>query len=281
MKSVTVGLFSLVALTIENSSQALPKLGLTHIIGGVEADKGEFPWIIGIRRGKVTVCGGSLINKNWVLTAAHCMSTVKEAYFLVAGDHNTAIFEENEQIRLIESVYNHRFYNHDTFQNDISLIKVSQAFQLNDFVKPVELPPAYFIPTEKMTIAGWGYTTPGGNRSEVLLKAVVPFVNDSICAQDYSGEFFPSMICAGENGKDALYDSGGPLMCYLGDHAYLCGITSWGDGCGELDKPGVYTEVSYFLDWIGNTTSSSGTNSDNQFVKVAASTVLLLVFYVL
>jgi len=64
------------------------------------------------------------------------------------------------------------------------------------------------------------------------------------------------MLCAGEEGKDSCSgDSGGPLVCPLGEGEtpMLAGVTSWGQGCGRPGKPGVYTEVSYFYDWIQET----------------------------
>ena len=84
------------------------------------------------------------------------------------------------------------------------------------------------------------------------MKVDVPFVSDQTCKLEYPFSIAESMICAGERGKDSCQgDSGGPMICYNGDGSgYLAGIVSWGIGCGGLFHPGVYTEVSYFVDWI-------------------------------
>ena len=69
------------------------------------------------------------------------------------------------------------------------------------------------------------------------------------CNVSYSGDIADSMICAGEAGKDSCQgDSGGPMTC----DGFLCGIVSWGYGCADANYPGVYTEVSYFVDWINS-----------------------------
>merc|ERR1719211_185056 len=84
------------------------------------------------------------------------------------------------------------------------------------------------------------------------MKVDVPVVADGSCRLEYSFSIADSMICAGEAGKDSCQgDSGGPMVCYNQDGSgYLGGIVSWGIGCGGLYHPGVYTEVSYFVDWV-------------------------------
>jgi len=86
------------------------------------------------------------------------------------------------------------------------------------------------------------------------MKVDVPFVEESRCKIEYPFSIAESMICAGEKGKDSCQgDSGGPMVCYNADgSAYLGGVVSWGIGCGGRFHPGVYTEVSYFVDWIAN-----------------------------
>ena len=135
-------------------------------------------------------------------------------------------------------------------------MKVSQPFNLNTRVQSVALPSAAFIPTANTTAVGWGRTSEGGSSSHLLLKVDVPYVTDEICNRAYSGRIKESMICAGvvgEGGRDACQgDSGGPLMCSTGATNFLCGIVSWGTGCARPNYPGVYTETSYFSEWINS-----------------------------
>ena len=85
-----------------------------------------------------------------------------------------------------------------------------------------------------------------------LMKVDVPVVEDSTCRIEYPFSIADSMLCAGKSGKDSCQgDSGGPLVCSdASGQVYLAGVVSWGIGCGGLFHPGVYTEVSYFVDWI-------------------------------
>ena len=97
-------------------------------------------------------------------------------------------------------------------------------------------------------MSGWGTLTEGGNTPTILQKVEVPIVSDDDCRESYGySDVSDSMICAGEEGRDSCQgDSGGPMVC----GGFLCGIVSWGHGCARPDYPGVYTEVSYFVDWI-------------------------------
>ena len=97
---------------------------------------------------------------------------------------------------------------------------------------------------------------PEDDRQEVTL----PLVSDLTCYQTFGYLMRDNMICAGEAGKDSCSgDSGGPLVCPLGQEGakVLAGVTSWGQGCGRPGKPGVYTEIAYFRDWILDTIAQS------------------------
>merc|ERR1711976_441827 len=98
------------------------------------------------------------------------------------------------------------------------------------------------------TVSGWGTLSSGGRSPDTLYAVDVPIVSDSSCRSSYGqSDIADSMICAGEEGKDSCQgDSGGPLVCGISQ----CGIVSWGYGCAVDGYPGVYTQLSYFLDFV-------------------------------
>ncbi|XP_021548615.1 hepatocyte growth factor activator-like [Neomonachus schauinslandi] len=128
----------------------------------------------------------------------------------------------------------------------------------SQFVQPICLPePSSPFPAgHKCQIAGWGHQDENGSGySSSLREALVPLVADHKCSSPevYGADISPSMLCAGyfDCKSDACQgDSGGPLACEKNGVAYLYGIISWGDGCGRLNKPGVYTRVAKYVDWI-------------------------------
>ena len=133
-------------------------------------------------------------------------------------------------------------------ENDISLLKISEPFTFNDVVQAIPLPEVGESFSGSATVTGWGTLSSGGSSPAILQKVDVPIVSDAECRSAYgSNDIYDSNICAGEAGKDSCQgDSGGPLAC----EGKLCGVVSWGIGCGYPGYYGVYTEVSYFIDWI-------------------------------
>ena len=116
----------------------------------------------------------------------------------------------------------------------------------------IDIPPSMneYAEGTTCTVSGWGTTSEGGSLARNLMKVDVPVVSDDNCRDAYGQNDIPdSMICAGldQGGKDSCQgDSGGPFMCGSG----LDGIVSWGYGCAQAGFPGVYTQTSYFVDWI-------------------------------
>jgi secreted trypsin-like serine protease len=167
---------------------------------------------------------------------------------IVAGEWNLFKDDGTEQPRRVVKIILHEKYNQHNVNNDISLLKVDSPLEFNDFVKGVTLPEQLQEFTGEAQVTGWGTLTEGGVSPATLQKVTVPVVSDDDCRASYGTlSIIDSMICAGEAGKDSCQgDSGGPMTC----GEFLCGIVSWGKGCAEAGYPGVYTEVSYFVDWI-------------------------------
>merc|ERR1719175_327894 len=217
-----------------------------RIVGGEEAKPHEFPWQISLRRksDNFHFCGGAGLNENTVVTAAHCtvIWDSPDEVVIVAGEHNKKVDEGTEQTRDVTKLTVHESYGSPKgFENDIALWSLAEPLVFDDAVAAVPLPK----PMQESS---------GGSTPDVLMKVNVPVVADSTCKLEYPFSIADSMICAGERGKDRCQgDSGGPLVSYNADGSgYLGGIVSWGRGCAGLFSPGVYTEVSYFTEWIAN-----------------------------
>ncbi|KAK2115331.1 hypothetical protein P7K49_005957 [Saguinus oedipus] len=149
-------------------------------------------------------------------------------------------------------------------EHDLVLIRLKKkgdrCATRSQFVQPICLPePGGAFPAgHKCQIAGWGHLGEDvSSYSSSLREALVPLVADHKCSSPevYGADISPNMLCAGyfDCKSDACQgDSGGPLACEKNGVAYLYGIISWGDGCGRLHKPGVYTRVANYVDWIND-----------------------------
>ena len=174
---------------------------------------------------------------------------------VVAGEHELYADEGFEQARVASKIVRHPF-NSSNHEGDIALVKVDPPFVFNKYVQPIDLPLPLQNSSGTSLIAGWGSTSSGGILSMLLRKARIPILTDEECRNSGYGpeRILDSNICAGtpEGGRDSCQgDSGGPMVCDSeGGSPYLCGIVSWGNGCALREYPGVYTEVSYFTDWI-------------------------------
>jgi len=225
------------------------------IVGGEDAQVGQFPYQISLLWSGSHICGGSVIGPNLVVTAAHCVEGDSPSVLaVIAGKHRRTVTGPNEQRRQVSRIVVHENYNSNTFANDIALLHVAEAFDFSgQYVKPIGLPSHQEAAPRNIIVSGWGTTRSGGQLADILQWVQLPTIADADCGRMYPNEdILDSMMCAGlpEGGKDSCQgDSGGPLATT--DGTKLHGIVSWGYGCAAPNYPGVNTEVSYFVNWIG------------------------------
>merc|ERR1712002_189199 len=219
------------------------------IVGGQDADPGEYPWQASIQYkgwgGLSHYCGASLISDEWVLWAGHCSEVFDKSDVVILGEYSLSKDDGTEKTFKVAKKITHEKFNGNTFENDISLLHLESKAEF----EPVCLPEDGYDFTGFATVTGWGTTSEGGNLADILQEVVVPIVDDKTCNKDYDPDYkiYDSMICAGEKGKDSCQgDSGGPMHCELEGKLYECGIVSFGRGCARDKFPGVYTEVSKF-----------------------------------
>jgi len=237
------------------------KLSDGRIIGGEEAPLHEFPWQVSLKSLGSHICGGSIVNENQVITAAHCCQGQLAALDqIVAGAHDRFL-EAGHQKRGISSMDYHGSWNNPQFDHDICMITLNEPLDFNDpNVQPIE----FFksddaeIPAETVcNSTGWGLTTGGGLFLPNHLQWIqIPVHSRDDCEEIFPGYITDNMICAGRSGAATCNgDSGGPLVCPdASGVGKLAGIVSFGyTGCTNA---GVYAKVSQFTDWIAERWSS-------------------------
>uniref|UniRef100_A0A8C5N5P7 Peptidase S1 domain-containing protein n=1 Tax=Gouania willdenowi TaxID=441366 RepID=A0A8C5N5P7_GOUWI len=178
-----------------------------------------------------------LVDSSWVVTAAHCFAGYWTA---VVGEFDITKTDPDEQVLKVNRILSHPKFNPKTFNNDIALVELTSPVVLSEHVIPVCLPSATEPPTgSPCLVAGWGSLYEGERKTNTNLFICSVCINHSL--------IFLTLSFCGLQG-----DSGGPLIYKdrLSGRFQLYGITSWGDGCGEKGKPGVYTRVAAFSDWI-------------------------------
>jgi secreted trypsin-like serine protease len=261
-----------------------------EIIGGSPPVPGTSPWVarLWVVSGTgqpLQHCGGALIGRSWVLTAAHCVAGIEDHpsdLHVRLGDDAFDTVEPTEQDRVVAAIYlnpDYTGHRRDSglpdpnappppypAKNDIALLQLSAPVDIRERVQTIALPDV--TPTRgSVYVSGWGKTAFDSGPSNVLLQALVPLQSSDICNAAHDGglpdaaplprDLFDTELCAGTpTSGPCHYDSGGPLWYRAGGRAYEIGVVSW--GAETCDSYSVYTRVQSFVPWIQSVVTAAG-----------------------
>ena len=250
----------------------------TRIIGGDEAVEDRYGYAVSLSDDWGHFCGGSLIARDVVLSAAHCDDQGKGNYNAVVGRHS--LDDKDGQKLSVRKAMPHPDYDSDTTDNDFMLIFLKEA--ASDNINIVKLNTDAAIPNigAPVTVMGWGDIDPSDEQelSGELMEVEVNVISNDECDDSdgkfgsYEDQITSNMLCAREEGggEDSCQgDSGGPLVIKganpNGADDTQVGVVSWGIGCASADYPGVYARISSQYDWLRSTVCQKSKNPPSSF----------------
>merc|ERR1712126_753897 len=258
-----------------NTCGCAPVSSSNRIVGGKEVNpKGKLPYQVLFRpcnsEGRCGLCGGTIVNKRFVITAAHCYNSMFTKMEVIVGEHNECDgVNEGGKLIKVRKMTMHPDYNSRTIDNDIAVLELAKDLTFTKKIKPACLPSSETkdYSGSASTVSGWGGTIgygpndqqPQQPRQCTLKETIVKLLkgSDPMCSKYLKTSSSKIKLCAFAKDTDACQgDSGGPLTVPENGKYTLVGVVSYGSGCASSSTPGVYVRVQGFLPWIKNLISS-------------------------
>jgi len=279
-----------------NTCGCAPVSSSNRIVGGKEVNpKGKLPYQVFFQgcagmRG-CSICGGTIVNKRFVLTAAHCYNSMFTTMQVIVGEHNVCDGNpqgspnEGGKLIKVKKMTLHPDYNSRTIDNDIAVLELAEDLTFTKKIKPACLPSSETkdYSGSASTVSGWGGTIgygpndqqPQQPRQCTLKETIVKLLkgSDPMCSKYLKTSSSKIKLCAFAKDTDACQgDSGGPLTVPENGKYTLVGVVSYGSGCASSSTPGVYVRVQGFLPWIKNLISSGECSASSSGSSGAATT---------
>lgn len=241
------------------AKKLIPSFASDFVIQGHEAQAHSAPYIASLSRNSnhTHICGGTIIGKEWILTAAHCIGN-PVGMSVAVGVHNRLDLNEGSQLCIVDWGKKHEKYTGGVGPYDIAILHLSKPLKFNAFVQPAALPYVEEIHSGEIHLYGWGqsksYIFTGAKNLQTVQTEVMEY-EECKKALPEDAPLHETNVCSDSLQKSVSAcngDSGGPLVVeHEGCPSELIGIVSWGyNPCGLAQLPSIYTRVSAYLDWI-------------------------------
>ncbi|XP_077267757.1 chymotrypsin-1-like [Temnothorax americanus] len=221
-----------------------------HIVGGSDAPPGKFPYQVSLRKNGRHSCGGSIINKYTILTAAHCITSYRNnpgALRSLTVHAGTNLLSESGSVYRVKQAIPHSNFDSMGLSNDIGVLILTTPIEYTQYIQPIPLATSDIAPEgSSCTLSGWGRTSLNGRVPNNLQEIELSVHSQAKCRQRH-GNVLSSHICTlTRAGEGACHgDSGGPLVA----RGVQIGVVSFGLPCAR-GSPDVFTRVSSFTTWI-------------------------------
>ncbi|XP_020797847.1 serine protease SP24D [Drosophila serrata] len=254
MPSIQVGILLLTSClaVVLLPVQSAPGYIDGRIVGGVDAGKNQFPHQISLRNGGSHSCGGSILSRTYILTAAHCVTNEDSdgKYVAVAAERLTVRSGSNDRFSggILSQVAEVIFHeNYGNFENDIALLRLDTPLIYSASIQPIALPTVDTPVDANIIISGWGRLWHQGDLPRYLQYNTLKSISTELC-DELIGFDFPGELCLihEEDNGACNGDSGGPAI-YNGEVVGIAGFVV--GGCGS-NYPDGYARVYYFREWI-------------------------------